>query len=310
MRSVNVQTKIVVVTASVLHLSRFHSCDAFHVPTSFIARSPSNGLDAYRSSTNTILFQATNDINTDESKPSSSRRKRRVRKKDDTSITVDSESTKEDEDIVAVTQQAASQVVAEPQQQKEKTVAEVTDQQPPTTETKISLKPRKESRVAMKVRDVREVTNIGIVEPTKSEATRDNTILSSLPFFNKGDKEKQQSTMPTSSPKSITDDNLDYDEMDPIQRLLYDAKQMQKEESGRANDDSGSNKAVSTDDDDGSIGSRIRSIISTIVTVDFFVVCAFLLWFLAGIFASVVLKVRIQITYSSDYIFASSPFLP
>mmetsp|Transcript_25985 Transcript_25985/g.29707 ORF Transcript_25985/g.29707 Transcript_25985/m.29707 type:complete len:288 (-) Transcript_25985:233-1096(-) len=63
-----------------------------------------------------------------------------------------------------------------------------------------------------------------------------------------------------------------------LEALLADAKKMRKdeEESGNA--------------DEFSIPSAIRGVISTIVTVDFFVVCALLAWFLAGIFCSYVIK--------------------
>jgi hypothetical protein len=64
-----------------------------------------------------------------------------------------------------------------------------------------------------------------------------------------------------------------------LEDLLADAKRMRKEatESGE-------------DENSFSIPSVIRSVISNIVTVDFFVVCALLAWFLAGIFCSYVIK--------------------
>jgi hypothetical protein len=39
-----------------------------------------------------------------------------------------------------------------------------------------------------------------------------------------------------------------------------------------------------------SLPGAARSAISTLITVDFFLICGFLLWFLAGIFASTVLQ--------------------
>ena len=64
-----------------------------------------------------------------------------------------------------------------------------------------------------------------------------------------------------------------------LEALLADAKRMrakEAEENGEA--------------DGPSIPSAIKSVISTIVTIDFFVVCALLAWFLAGIFCSYVIK--------------------
>ena len=51
------------------------------------------------------------------------------------------------------------------------------------------------------------------------------------------------------------------------------------------------------------IKSKIRDVVSTIVTADFFVVCGFLLWFLAGIFQSNVLgDDTIQIAFNSKFV--------
>jgi len=50
------------------------------------------------------------------------------------------------------------------------------------------------------------------------------------------------------------------------------------------------------------IAGTLRSVISTIVTVDFFVVCALLVWFLTGIFASAVLdNDAIQIAFNGIF---------
>lgn len=64
-----------------------------------------------------------------------------------------------------------------------------------------------------------------------------------------------------------------------LETLLADAKRMRKEQ-----EESGE------DEDAFSIPSAIRSVISNIITVDFFVVCALLAWFLAGIFCSYIIK--------------------
>ena len=46
----------------------------------------------------------------------------------------------------------------------------------------------------------------------------------------------------------------------------------------------------------------LKNALSTLVTVDFFVVCGFLVWFLAGIFCSSVLKDdTVQIAFNSNF---------
>jgi hypothetical protein len=72
---------------------------------------------------------------------------------------------------------------------------------------------------------------------------------------------------------------------DSLRMLLEDAKEMQALEA------KGSIGAPAGDNEKGfTVPDSFRNILSTIVTVDFFVVCGFLLWFLAGIFCSYVLK--------------------
>ena len=64
-----------------------------------------------------------------------------------------------------------------------------------------------------------------------------------------------------------------------LEALLADAKRMRAKEAEEKSEADGP-----------SIPSAIKSVISTIVTIDFFVVCALLAWFLAGIFCSYVIK--------------------
>lgn len=62
-----------------------------------------------------------------------------------------------------------------------------------------------------------------------------------------------------------------------LEQLLADAKKMREDTE---------TKEVSSEEE----SLSVRSILSTIVTVDFFVVCGLLLWFLAGIFCSYIIK--------------------
>ena len=94
-----------------------------------------------------------------------------------------------------------------------------------------------------------------------------------------GDSSKQDtSERKTSSYQTTTvdDNNVSFD--DSLKQLLADAREMRKDVGGGEEDGSFS------------IPESFRNILSMIVTIDFFVVCALLVWFLAGIFASYVLK--------------------
>lgn len=64
-----------------------------------------------------------------------------------------------------------------------------------------------------------------------------------------------------------------------LESLLADAKRMRAERGGSSSNNS-----------DVSAGDKIINFLSVVVTFDFFVVCGLLLWFLAGVFASYVLK--------------------
>jgi hypothetical protein len=158
-------------------------------------------------------------------------------------------------------------------------------QQQQVVAPEISLTPRQESRVAMKVLDLRDLTQPGTI-------TNDNK------SFNSSDKSKtnNKATALSRASTSIVDDydeddidNKNYDSMDPIQRMLIDAKRMQSKEDEK--NDSGLSNSEGTDGEKSDVGNSIRNVISSIVTIDFFVVFGFFLWFLAGIFSSYILKV-------------------
>jgi hypothetical protein len=78
--------------------------------------------------------------------------------------------------------------------------------------------------------------------------------------------------------------NLDKD--DSMAQLLADAKKMREE----------------APEEEISAPNAIKSVISTIVTADFFVVCGLLLWFLAGIFCSYIIKDdAVQIAFNNIF---------
>ena len=76
-----------------------------------------------------------------------------------------------------------------------------------------------------------------------------------------------------------------------LDSLLADARRLRaaKATPGKENDEAG-------------VGDAVKNVISTIVTVDFFVVCGLLLWFIAGIFCSYVLKDdTVQISFNNIF---------
>ena len=87
------------------------------------------------------------------------------------------------------------------------------------------------------------------------------------------------------------DDDDNKDEEDSLATLLADAKRIRA-----------SSTKVEKEDEEINIGSTIKNVISTIVTIDFFVVFGLLLWFLSGIFSSYVLKNdAIQIAFNGIF---------
>lgn len=88
----------------------------------------------------------------------------------------------------------------------------------------------------------------------------------------------------------------DSNDDDAFARLLRDAEQMRQ---GAAGSDVGGSSSSSTGF---SVPSAAKNAISTLITADFFLICAFLLWFLAGIFASAVLKDdAVQIAFNNIF---------
>lgn len=87
---------------------------------------------------------------------------------------------------------------------------------------------------------------------------------------------------------------------DSLEQLLEDARRM-KEEDGGGSGDSAAGGLLSDEEGTG-LKEIIRNVLSTIVTADFFVVCGFLLWFLAGIFWRAVFDDdSVQIAFNSEY---------
>lgn len=124
------------------------------------------------------------------------------------------------------------------------------------------LKPRDDAPVELQIKDVREIVSGKALSSPQESST--SNVESSGSVANLGG---------TNVGGGGSDDSLE--------RLLADAKEMRKDMGESASSD---------EDGSTSIKETIRNVLSTIVTVDFFVVCALLLWFLTGIFCSYILK--------------------
>jgi hypothetical protein len=117
----------------------------------------------------------------------------------------------------------------------------------------------------------------------------------------------------------------DEDESDMMAQLLKDARQMSLEPSseleqggsffqnilgGFFNDAKTKVAATAGREKEGAIKSTARNVLSTIVTIDFFVVCGFLLWFLAGIVVrSTTGNDAVQIAFNNQFATLVQPAL-
>ena len=94
-----------------------------------------------------------------------------------------------------------------------------------------------------------------------------------------------------SSPENKSDDSGEEEDDDSLKRILADAKRLRKDSGGK-----------SLTDEEANIGDKLKDIVSTIVTIDFFVICGFLLWFVVGVISSTVLgNDSIQIAFNGVF---------
>jgi hypothetical protein len=137
------------------------------------------------------------------------------------------------------------------------------------------LKPRNDAPVELTIQDVRDVVS-GNKKATSKERKADQDDVEveddddddEYEYYYEGDEDSA---------------------VDSLEQLLADARQMREE---RDKEEEGGF----------SIPDSVRNVISTIVTIDFFVVCALLVWFLTGIFGSYVLKNdAIQIAFNGIF---------
>lgn len=174
---------------------------------------------------------------------------------------------------------------------KRKVVQEEEEEESETTATAPPPRLREDAPVALAVTDVRNLVGGGSAPPAAT--TQASSSSSSTPEA----PVTQASFTPASSTSFASSSSSSTSIDDSLARLLQDAKEMSENTSDAA---IGSSKESSSNDL--SIPRMISSVISTIVTVDFFVVCGFLLWFLAGIFSSYVLQNDdLQIAFNSNF---------
>jgi hypothetical protein len=151
----------------------------------------------------------------------------------------------------------------------------------PSTADVIQIKRPKDAPVELKVQSVKDVMRSSDVSEAE-EPIRSEPPFASGSFL-------QNFRQASASPATKTSLSSTSKENDSLKQLLIDAQQMQSTQQ-------------SSDSSAASETNPIKSILSTIVTIDFFVVCGFLLWFLAGIFCSSVLKDdAVQIAFNSNF---------
>jgi predicted secreted protein len=140
---------------------------------------------------------------------------------------------------------------------------------------------RPNSPVELKVQDVRDLVQGGRSKP--DAGAKDTAMLTSNQVA------AMKSATPGTGTSSFSNNQLD----DSLAALLQDAKRMQAEDEDIPEDEKQS----------AAFKANFRNVLSTIVTADFFVVCGFLLWFVAGIFCSYILKDdTVQIAFNSKYL--------
>mmetsp|Transcript_13399 Transcript_13399/g.28395 ORF Transcript_13399/g.28395 Transcript_13399/m.28395 type:complete len:295 (-) Transcript_13399:75-959(-) len=177
----------------------------------------------------------------------------------------------------------------------EEDVAAVEDAPKPEPAPVLELKPREDTPVQL------EVKRIVVVEP---EPTAVETVTSFVNAVSSMMPSKESKSMPEarspsaaakndfSDPDGFGGGSLD----DSLDQLLEDARMMTEDEKNS------SKGGVLSDESGAGIKETIGNVLSTIVTVDFFVVCAFLVWFLAGIFCSYILKDdTVQILFNNNF---------
>eukprot|EP00547_Thalassionema_nitzschioides_P001009 CAMPEP_0194207038 /NCGR_PEP_ID=MMETSP0156-20130528/5910_1 /TAXON_ID=33649 /ORGANISM="Thalassionema nitzschioides, Strain L26-B" /LENGTH=290 /DNA_ID=CAMNT_0038933717 /DNA_START=109 /DNA_END=981 /DNA_ORIENTATION=+ len=151
-------------------------------------------------------------------------------------------------------------------------------------------KPPEDFAVEFKIQDVRDVLagkDSSDVEPIGSKESEEDDDDDEWEYVDIDDEEDNEEY-------EYAIEDVEEGELDSLQQLLVDAKALREVEKEEEEEEEEEGKLK--------VPESVRNALSTIVTVDFFVVIALLLWFLAGIFASSILKDDgIQIAFNSNF---------
>lgn len=182
----------------------------------------------------------------------------------------------------------AEELVENCQETKESGSEKVAETISPTLDypKEIEAKPREDLAVEFKIQDVRDVLagkDSSSAEPVATnESDEDDDEWEYVDIDEEEDDEEYEYVI----------EDVEVEKIDSLEQLLVDARALREAEAGEEEEDEGAFK----------VPESVRNALSTIVTVDFFVVIALLLWFLAGIFSSSVLKDdAIQIAFNSNF---------
>ncbi|KAK1737116.1 hypothetical protein QTG54_011983 [Skeletonema marinoi] len=161
----------------------------------------------------------------------------------------------------------------------------------------------KKTSVVMKVRDIRDIVS-GAPEPAEVEEEEEVYVDDDKEDDELGDDEEWEYYDVDEDGNEIIvsndDKTSDRTGDDSLEQLLADARSM------RASTD----RDAQQTEEETPIKDKIFDVISTIVTIDFFVVIGLLAWFLLGIFCSSVLKDdTVQILFNNNFERVTQPAL-
>jgi hypothetical protein len=157
----------------------------------------------------------------------------------------------------------------------------------------VELKPRDDTPVQLQIKNVKEIVGGGgsSVSSSTKTVSRSPSLTSTEASSDASPMNAQQRSSSMGNGK--VDDGLG----DSLEQLLEDARRM-KEQDGKGSGVGG----MLLDEEGTGLKEAIRNILSTIVTADFFVVCGFLVWFLAGIaWRAVFNDDSVQIAFNNNF---------
>lgn len=158
------------------------------------------------------------------------------------------------------------------------------------------LKPREDATVEFKIQDVRDVLSgkTAVEKEVEEDEEDDDEEWEYVDVDEEEDNDEYEYVIEDYSGKI---EDYSGKKLDSLEQLLADARSFRVDEDKKDAEEEG--------DEEGSgkqIIETISGVISTIVTIDFFVVIALLLWFLAGIFGQYALKDEtIQIAFNNIF---------